>query len=55
MGGVITEQIAARLAWDAINTMYDDEFQDHVAGLIKTLKLPNEIGTGAPKVTQNVT
>ena len=54
MGGVMSEQIAARKAWDEIHNMYDRDFQDHVNKVIEALQLTDEVGYGAPVVFKNV-
>ena len=55
MGGVMSEQIAARHAWDNIKVMYDDEFQRHVEKVCKELEFGEDVGIGAPRITKNVT
>ena len=55
MGGVMSEQLAARHAWDNIKVMYDHEFQNHVKDICDKLEFDENVGIGAPRITKNVT
>ena len=55
MGGLLTEQIAARRAWEGIKPAYDEEFQTHVAMTMKSLDLAGKVGIGVPNVSKSVT
>ena len=55
MVGLLTEQIACRIAWEGIRTMYDEAFQTHVDKLIDTVNYDDDVGSGIPLVTKNVT
>ena len=55
MGGLLIEKIACRRAWECVQTTYDDDFQTHVNQLISKLETPEEIGSGVPLITKNVT
>jgi hypothetical protein len=55
MGGMLTDQIAARRAWQDIKAAYDDEFQAHVALTIDALDLEAPVGSGVTNVRTSVT
>ena len=55
MGGLLTEQIAARRAWEDIKVAYDDDFQAHVEKASKTLGLATIAGSGIASVKVSIT
>jgi hypothetical protein len=52
---MLTDQIAARRAWQDIKAAYDDEFQAHVALTIDALDLEAPVGSGVTNVRTSVT